>query len=61
MDEAVAMAAKIASYSTPCVMMAKEAVNASFESTLAEGLHLERRIFHSIFALVSECADESGA
>ena len=30
--------------------MAKEAVNAAFETTLAEGLKLERRLFHAIFA-----------
>jgi enoyl-CoA hydratase len=32
-------------------MMAKEAVNRSYESTLAEGLRFERRLFHSMFAL----------
>ena len=30
--------------------MAKEAVNRSFETTLAEGLRFERRLFHSMFA-----------
>ena len=32
-------------------MMAKEAVNRSYETTLAEGLRFERRLFHSLFAL----------
>ncbi|CAM9462057.1 unnamed protein product [Ascophyllum nodosum] len=50
-DEAVAMAARIASKSLPVALMAKETVNAAFESTLAEGVRLERRMFHSAFAL----------
>jgi len=33
------------------VMMAKESVNRAFESTLAEGITFERRLFHSMFAL----------
>jgi len=51
MDEAMAMAERIASYSLPVVMMAKESVNRAFESTLAEGITFERRLFHSMFAL----------
>jgi enoyl-CoA hydratase len=31
-------------------MAAKEAVNRSYETTLAEGLKYERRLFHSMFA-----------
>ncbi len=50
LDEAVRMAEKIASFSRPAVMMAKEAVNRAFETTLAEGLRFERRLFHSLFA-----------
>ncbi|QLF69177.1 enoyl-CoA hydratase [Peteryoungia desertarenae] len=50
LDEAVEAAAKIASFSLPAVLMAKEAVNRSFEQTLAEGLRFERRLFHSLFA-----------
>jgi len=50
LDEALAAAAKIASYSGPAVMMAKEAVNRAFETTLEEGLRFERRLFHSLFA-----------
>ncbi len=50
-EEAVKAAAKIAGFSLPSVMMAKEAVNRSYETTLAEGLRFERRLFHSLFAL----------
>ena len=50
-DEALAMAAKIASYSLPVVMKIKEAVNRAYESSLAEGLLFERREFHATFAL----------
>ncbi|KNC99907.1 uncharacterized protein SPPG_05278 [Spizellomyces punctatus DAOM BR117] len=48
--EAIKNAEKIASYSLPSVLMAKELVNKSFELPLSEGLHLERRLFHSLFA-----------
>jgi enoyl-CoA hydratase len=51
LDEALAAAAKIADFSLPSVMMAKEAVNRAFETTLAEGLRFEKRLFHSLFAL----------
>ncbi len=34
------------------VAMAKEAVNASYEMTLKEGVHFEKRLFHSTFATV---------
>ena len=44
-------AAKIAGFSLPAVLMAKEAVNRSYETTLGEGLRFERRLFHSLFAL----------
>ena len=50
-EEALKAAAKIADFSLPAVMMAKEAVNRSYETTLAEGLRFERRLFHSLFAL----------
>ncbi|GAB5099012.1 enoyl-CoA hydratase [Caballeronia sp. HLA56] len=49
-DEAVEAATIIASFSLPAVMMAKEAVNRAYETTLAEGVHFERRLFHSLFA-----------
>jgi len=51
MDEAMAVADKIAGYSLPVVMMIKETVNRAYETTLSEGVHYERRIFHSMFAL----------
>jgi len=51
LDEALAAAAKIAEFSLPAVMMAKESVNVAFETTLGEGLRFEKRLFHSMFAL----------
>lgn len=50
MDEALKVADKIASFSMPTVMLAKESVNRSYETNLAEGIRFERRIFHSMFA-----------
>ncbi len=49
-EEALAAAGKIASYSQPIVMMAKETVNRAQETTLAEGIRFERRVFLSMFA-----------
>src|SRR3954470_1602684 len=51
LEETLATAAKIASYSAPVVMMMKESINRAFESTLSEGVLFERRLFHSQFAL----------
>jgi enoyl-CoA hydratase len=50
-DEAIKTAAKIAALSRPVVLMAKESVNRAYETTLAEGVLFERRVFHSTFAL----------
>ncbi|OQR85832.1 enoyl-CoA hydratase, mitochondrial precursor [Achlya hypogyna] len=50
MEEAIAIANKIAGYSQPITRMAKEAVNASFEMSLQEGLKYEGRLFYSTFA-----------
>lgn len=50
LDDAIATATTIAEMSLPIAMMAKEAVNRSFESTLSEGVLFERRVFHSAFA-----------
>ena len=50
MDEALAAAEKIAGLSLPATMVAKEAVNRAFETTLAEGVRFERRTFHATFA-----------
>jgi len=49
-DEAIAAATVIAGYSLPAVMMAKESVNRAYETTLSEGVHFERRMFHALFA-----------
>jgi enoyl-CoA hydratase len=49
-DEALKVAGKIATLSRPAVLMAKEAVNRAYETTLAEGIRFERRLFHSTFA-----------
>ena len=52
--EAVKTAQKIADLSLPVVMMAKEAVNRAYETTLAEGVHFERRMFHATFAIADQ-------
>jgi len=49
-EEALAMAQRIAGLSRPSVMIAKEAINRAYETTLAEGVRFERRVFHSLFA-----------
>lgn len=49
-DDALKTGKKIAGMSTNIAVMAKEAVNAAFETTLETGLRYERRIFHSTFA-----------
>ena len=48
--DAVETAKKIADLSRPIVMIAKEAVNRAYETSLAEGILFERRTFHSVFA-----------
>ena len=50
LDEAMKGADTIASMSLPIAMMTKEAVNRSYETTLAEGIRFERRVFHAMFA-----------
>ena len=50
MDEAMKVAETIAAMSLPSLMAAKEAVNRAFETTLAEGVRFERRVFHALFA-----------
>ena len=54
LDEAIKVAETIASMSLPSVLAAKEAVNRAFETTLAEGIRFERRIFHSLFATADQ-------
>jgi len=51
LENALATATTIAGMSLPVAMLAKEAVNAAFETTLDAGLRFERRVFHSIFAI----------
>ena len=48
--EALKLAETIAGMSLPVTMMIKESVNRSYETTLAEGVRFERRVFHSTFA-----------
>jgi enoyl-CoA hydratase len=50
LEEALNTAAAIAAMSLPSVMMAKECVNRAYETTLAEGVRFERRVFHSLFS-----------
>ena len=50
LNEAMKAAAKIAAMSRPVAMMVKEAVDRSYETTLAEGVRFERRLFHAAFA-----------
>jgi len=50
LDEAMEAATTIAGMSLPVAMLAKESVNAAFETTLSGGLRFERRIFDSLFA-----------
>jgi enoyl-CoA hydratase len=48
--DATNAAHKIAEQSLPIVMMTKETINRAYETTLAEGIRFERRVFHSMFA-----------
>ncbi len=50
MEEALAAALVICSFSQVATMAAKESVNRAFEGTLAEGVQFERRMFHALFA-----------
>jgi enoyl-CoA hydratase len=54
LEEAIKIAETIASMSLPSVLAAKEAVNRSFETSLAEGIRFERRVFHSLFATADQ-------
>jgi enoyl-CoA hydratase len=54
MEEAMKAADAIASYSQPIAMMTKESVNRSFETTLAEGVRFERRLFSAMFATADQ-------
>ena len=50
LEEALAAAEKIAGFSLPAAMMAKEAVDRAYETVLSEGMRAERRLFHALFA-----------
>src|SRR3954453_11602620 len=50
MDEAMKVAETIAGMALPAVLAAKEAINRAFETSLAEGVRFERRVFHTLFA-----------
>jgi enoyl-CoA hydratase/carnithine racemase len=54
MEEALKAAGKIAAQSSPAAQMVKEAVNRAYETSLAEGLHFERRLFHAMFATADQ-------
>lgn len=54
LSAAIATASTIAGFSAPVAMIAKEAVNRAFETTLAEGIRFERRIFQATFALADQ-------
>jgi len=49
-DEALSAANKIAEKSLLASMSVKDAVNRAYETTLAEGINYERRLFQSLFA-----------
>jgi enoyl-CoA hydratase len=52
--EALKTAATIAAMSLPAVMMTKECVNRAYETSLAEGIRFERRVFHAMFATADQ-------
>lgn len=54
LEEALKVANRIAGFSLPAVMMAKEAINRSLETSLAEGVRFERRVFHAMFATADQ-------
>jgi enoyl-CoA hydratase len=51
LEDAIKTAETIASMSSPAVMMTKESINRAYETTLAEGIRFERRVFHATFAM----------
>ena len=50
LEETMAVAKTISEMSLPVIMMVKESVNTAYETSLNEGVHFERRLFHSCFA-----------
>lgn len=53
-DEAITTAEKIAGFSLPAIMMAKECVDVAYETTLDQGMRFERRVFHSLFGTADQ-------
>ncbi|MGP9821888.1 enoyl-CoA hydratase [Salinarimonas sp. NSM] len=54
LDEALKVATAIADMSLPIALMTKESVNRAYETTLAEGIRFERRVFHAMFATADQ-------
>ena len=54
MEEALAAALMVCSYSQMATMAAKESVNRAFEGGLSDGTHFERRLFHALFATADQ-------
>jgi enoyl-CoA hydratase len=54
LPEAWKTAETIASMSLPIAMMTKETINRAYETTLAEGIRFERRVFHAMFATADQ-------
>jgi len=54
MDEVLAAALMVASFSQLATMAAKESVNRAFESGLSDGVMFERRLFHALFATADQ-------
>jgi len=50
MSETMKCAQKVAGASRVAALMVKESVNSAFETTLSERVHIERRLFHALFA-----------
>lgn len=53
-EEAMKVADVIAGLSLPAVMLAKESVDRALETTLAEGIRFERRLFQALFATADQ-------
>ncbi|QFZ71884.1 enoyl-CoA hydratase [Streptomyces fagopyri] len=54
LGEVLAVAETVGGMSLPVAMMAKDAVGRAFETTLAEGVRFERRLFHAVFATADQ-------
>ncbi|WP_437113832.1 enoyl-CoA hydratase-related protein [Streptomyces roseoverticillatus] len=54
LSETLAVGETVAGMSAPVAMMAEEAVNRAFETTLTEGIRFERRLLHAVFATADQ-------